>query len=73
MISAIEQKGLPFDEQAEQIVLGCLAWSENNATPLLETRAVLTVDDFLIEKHKLIFTAACAIQDRGDVVNAIAI
>ena len=73
MIAAIEQKGLPCDEQAEQVVLGCLAWSENDATSLLETRAVLTVDDFLLEKHKLIFKAACAIQDRGDVVNAVAI
>ena len=73
MIVAIEQKGLPCDEQAEQVILGCLAWSENDSTPLLETRAVLTVDDFHLEKHRLIFTAACAIQDRGDVVNAVAI
>jgi len=73
MITSIERKGLPCDEQAEQVILGCLAWSENDATALLETRDVLTVHDFMLEKHKLIFTAACAIQDRGDVVNAIAI
>lgn len=64
--NAIE-RSLPCDTDSEKIALAC-CMRDNDPTGITETRAVLTANDFFIEKHRIIFRAICSLFDAGDKI-----
>ena len=68
MSSLITEKGLPSNLDAERFVLGSILLDD---TFFVEVAAVLTAEDFSIEKHGRIFRAMAGLQDQGEKIDRV--
>jgi replicative DNA helicase len=62
------EKGLPVSLEAEKLVLGSIVLDDTN---YLMAAGQLGVEDFAIEKHKRIFGAMTALNERGEKIDRI--
>ncbi len=64
----INLKTLPYNNEAEQSVLGCVFVEPNSLITIAES---LTPEDFYIPQNKIIFTAMLDLWNRGEAVDSI--
>lgn len=63
-------KPLPENLDAERFVLGAIM---TDSEALSQVSDLLRAEDFVLTKHRTIFRAALAIQERGDLVNYVSV
>lgn len=63
----IDERGLPANADAERLVLGATLLGDSYG----EVAAVLSADDFSVEKHRVIFNRIGEIANRGDHVDRV--
>jgi replicative DNA helicase len=61
-----DELSLPVNLDAERYVLGAMLSDE---AAILQAGAVITEDDFSLEKHRTIFRRICGMNDRGEMVD----
>lgn len=65
----LSEKGLPANEDAERFVLGSLLLDD----PRFREAAVLTPDDFSVERHRRIFKRMQGLQARGEHIDRVTV
>lgn len=67
---AVWERGLPESVEAERLVLGSI---QINDSHLDLAASIVTADDFALEKHRRIFSAMCALRERGEKVDRVTV
>jgi replicative DNA helicase len=63
------ERGLPANLDAERFILGSILLGAS----LAEFRAILTIDDFAIEKHRRIYRVACDLAEMGESIDRVTV
>src|SRR5713226_1039692 len=68
--SALLEKGLPANLDAERFVLGSILLDDSY---FIQCAGALDADDFSVEKHRRIFTRMAEIHDRGEKIDRVTV
>ncbi|MCC7236568.1 MAG: replicative DNA helicase [Bryobacterales bacterium] len=64
------ERGLPASAEAERLVLGAIQLDES---AFIIAAGILAADDFSLEKHRRIFAAMTALNDRGEKIDRVTV